>query len=451
MVRKQKGRKGGSAGRDAYSVGDVTLGQVQGTWVAYFRENGARKRTRLGHIDADGGTPEDPPKWVRLALNQFADSQRAIASVSAALKIGDLWKRWMQDREDDGYSNSVYEANWAALGPYWADRDPTLIDKPDWRAYAKQRFALGRQPATVHTELSRLANCLKWARKNKLLKEDPIQWLPAGGKPRDRVLEPAEAAALLEAARHGDPHIRPFVVLLFATAGRHTAVLDLEWSRIHFDGGPIDLETGKPTGEIDLDVTLPPDPMNKSWRKGRALMAMSRMARAMLKEMHPHRGTSGFVIEHGGRRIKSAREGFRAACERAGLGWYEDKAEVRYQSQNAEGTLRFVTDVTPHTIRHTVATWTKGKVSTAFTAALLGHEDEATTRLIYQHDDAETTLPAVQIIEQRLTGVAALPEMERGSGTERESGAEKSSDVVKVTHDAAPRRRRDATDVIEED
>ena len=362
--------------QDRYERGGIVLGRSGGHWVADFDHVGKagearRKRKRLLPLtrsEADA----------RAALDRFADSLSAIKKVQTAQTIGELWRAWLAERAKDGFRNDIYAANWVALAPYFSNRVAEHLSRDDWREYARQRFEAGIAPNTVHTELSRLSICLKYAAENRLIAFRPAHWLPRRGKKRDRVLSQIEALRLIEAARRGDPHVEVFIVLLFATGGRHTAILDLEWSRVDFA-----------EGTIDLEVDLPPDPMHRTWRKGRAFVAMSKLAREVLARVHEGR-TCDHVVEHGGRRLKECREGFKAAVARAGLGRYE---------VNAKGKPVFKTDVTPHTIRHTVASWAHGKVQTAFTAALLGHSDEATTRNVYTHPDAETTRPAVDVVD----------------------------------------------------
>lgn len=353
-----------------YSSGGVTLGKSAGWWVADWNDGQARKRSRLIPLSR-------PEHEAKAALNNFAEARTAVTASRAALTVGDLWELWLADRKSDGLSNAIYVANWASLGPHFAHRNPELITTQDCRDYAAARFAAGRAPSTVHTELSRLRACLHWAVANRRLRRDaePKIWVPQPGRPRDDVLSPDEAARLIVAARDGDPHVGLFVILLFATGGRHKAVLDLTWDRVDFE-----------RGTISLDEMLRPDPMSKSWRKGRATVAMSKLAREALAEAFPGRQTD-HVIEHGGRRLKTAREGFANAVTRAGL-----------------------SGVTPHTIRHTIATWLHGRVETAWTAQLLGHRDEATTRRVYTHPDAEGTRDAVQVIDSQL---AALPAIRR--------------------------------------
>ncbi|TIO48683.1 MAG: hypothetical protein E5X98_24310, partial [Mesorhizobium sp.] len=58
-----------------------------------------------------------------------------------------------------------------------------------------------------------------------------------------------------------------------------------------------------------------------------------------------------FIVEWEGGPVRSVRKAFKSACEIAGLGWYEPRIVKGIETQV------FVTDVTPHTLRHTAATW----------------------------------------------------------------------------------------------
>lgn len=377
----------------AYRNGDVTLGRSSGWWVADFDYVGKRKRKRLIRI-------ESSEIEARAALDRFADARRAVVSQQLSYKIGDLWMLWLKERAKDGLSNAIYEANWRSLGLFFCHRSWSALTPDDCRDYARQRFEAGIASSTVHTELSRLRSCLRWAHAARKISFAPKVWIPPPGRPRDRVLSPDEAKRLIIAARNGDFHIGLFTVLLFATGGRHSAICDLKWDHVDFA-----------RGIIDLNDDLPPDPMNKAWRKGRAAVVMSRMARQVLEEAYAGR-TTEYVIEHGGRRVKSCREGFANAVARAKLS----------------------DDITPHVIRHTVATWANGKVHTAFTAQLLGHRDEATTRKVYTHSDAESTRPVVEVVESTL---AALPELPSRDTKKRLANREKQRLVSKI--DRQPR------------
>ena len=175
---------------------------------------------------------------------------------------------------------------------------------------------------------------MNWAVKRKLIASAPFNWVPSKGASRKRVLTYDEARLLIAAA--GDPHILLFILLALTTGARHTAILDLEWDRVDWD-----------RGMIKYDVPITVDPMSKSWRKGRATVPMGSVVTAALQRAFKGRQT-GHVIEHGGRRLKSVRDGFANAAERAGLGCHE-------LHPTKPDTMVFKTDVTPHVIRHSVA------------------------------------------------------------------------------------------------
>lgn len=302
---------------------------------------------------------------------------------AAAKTIGALWALWLEDRAKDGFSNTLYEHNWKTMQPFFAHRTPATLTRDDCRTWARQRFAAGRSPWTVNTQLARLRACMHWAAENNYLQKAPPVWVPSRGKHRTRVLSFDEVRKLIEGA--GDPHVYLFIVLAVTTGARHMAILDLIWDRVDFE-----------KGLISYDENLPPDPMSKAWRKGRATVPLGRVAREALERAFKGRQTT-HVIEHGGKRLKSVREGFANATQRAGLGtWapHPEKPDVQV----------WKTDVTPHTLRHTVATWSRERgVELARVAQLLGHADERTTSLIYTHADPHRFLGgAVGMIDENL-------------------------------------------------
>lgn len=343
-----------------YSNGDITLVKSNGWWLAHYYHAGQRKRTKL----IDQSRPEHE---ARTALDKFAEMRRAVvAQQTTAYTIADLWSLWLRDREKDGLNNDIYRANWVSLSKFFEHRTPDLLTRDDCREYARQRLDMGRAAGTVHTELVRLRACLSWAYKDNLISKPIHVWSPSASKARNVVLTVDEAKRLLKASQYSDPHVRLFVVLLFATGGRHTAILDLTWDRINFKENYIDLDDG-----------MEMNPMHRRRKKGRARVWMSPDARKELELAYTGRLTE-YVIEHGGKRLVSCREGFANAVKRAGL----DKR------------------VTPHTIRHTLATWLFNGLETRFTSKLLGHKNLKTTE-IYQHPDHTDTKAAVEAIGRK--------------------------------------------------
>lgn len=293
---------------------------------------------------------------------------------------------WLADREADGFSNALYKAQWVSLRPCFANRDPLLLTQDDCRAYAKGRFELGRAQWTVHNELRSIRALMKWSHESNHIPRRPKVWVPKAGKSRERVLTYPEAQALTAAASHGDPHIYLFTRIAFATAARHMAILDLAWDRVDFK-----------VNTIEFDEDLPPDPMSKAWRKGRAKVPMGKALRAALLVAKEGRRCD-HVIEHGGERLVTVRSGFANAVKRAGLGRY-----VAAPTQKDPARQIWKTDVTPHVIRHTVLTWLdEAGFESKRRAQLAGHGDERTTDLVYTHADPTVLQEAVELLDERL-------------------------------------------------
>lgn len=393
--------------RQRYRNGDVTLGKREdGEAVADYRDAGSRRRVRLG-------VPYSKFEEAKAALDRFAEKLRAVKKQAASHTVGDIWSMWMKERKADGFSNTIYEANWVSLKPTFAHRDPTLLVAQDFRDYATARFALNRSPWTVHTELVRLRACFAWAADNRHIPFPIKVWVPSHGKGRQRVLSFDEARALVDAASRGDPHINLFVILAFATGARHSAILDLTWDRIDFE-----------LGTIKFNEDLPPEPMSKAWKKGRATVPMNKAARSALKLAHKGRQTE-YVIEHGRRRLKSVREGFFNAVVRAGLA-------QRVPVDGKPDEFEYETDITPHTIRHTVATWLdEAKIADKRAAQLLGHRNEVTTKKVYQHASPEVLDEAVEALD---LAFAPLPKIQHEAAPEGVENPLEDGSVVPLGH-----------------
>lgn len=398
---------------EEYKNGEFTLGQRRNKAgapeaVADYRDaNGKRCRARLGVLRSNDEAS-------RKALDQFADAQRAVKAQQAQFTVGELWKLWMAERKADKFDNTIYEYHWRALKPWFENRAPLALTTQDSRNYAQSRFDVGLKPATVNTELRRLNACMKWAFDSRKLPQRPIIWICPPGPGRKRVLLIDEAHRIFKVIHKCDAHVRLFIIIVFATGARHRAILDLTWDRVDFD-----------SDIIEFDEDLPPDPMSKAWRKGRATVPMNKAVRAALWEAKKGAQTD-YVIEHGGKRLKSIKDGFKQAMERAGLGTYlrDEKGELRL---NSKGQPLFRTDVTPHTVRHTVATWLDEKaIATKRTAQLLGHDDEMTTKKHYTHASVEVLRSVVDALDDAFAPLPKIAHVE----VEKEAEDPKNPDTL---------------------
>jgi integrase len=189
--------------------------------------------------------------------------------------------------------------------------------------------------------------------------------IPPKQEGKDRWLTYSEAARLLSAARgerKSRLHLPLFIQLALYTGARSEAILSLKWfPQVDLDRGYIDFN---PPGRV----------RNK---KGRAMIPIPPKLRWFLEKAHA-RATSPYVLAYHGEPIKRIIKGFHAACLRAGL----------------EG-------VTPHTLRHTCATWMAQRgVDLHQIGGWLGHSDPRTTHL-YAHHHPDHLRDALAAVERR--------------------------------------------------
>lgn len=224
--------------------------------------------------------------------------------------------------------------------PTFGHLRPDQITVDDCRAYvAEKRRTLG--DGTIWTQLGHLRTALNWGEKRGLIDRAPYIERPSQPAPKDRKLTDSEISKLIAAP--GEPHIKLAVVLMLTTAGRVQSILDLTWDRVDFDRGLIFLQR--------------PD---FSTRKGRANPPMNATARAALL-FAKEAALSPYVIERGGKPVKSIKKGFSALVKRAGL-----------------------TGVSPHVLRHTAAArMAEAGVSMDEIAQFLGHSSPRITAQVY--------------------------------------------------------------------
>lgn len=322
----------------------INIGRFRGGFCVYWNEGGKRRRYQL------------KAQSVADAEREAIDVYRAKMPRKEGLTVADIWAEYIADLGDKPSAKTLGYTGKAVL-PAFGHLRPDQITRAMCKAYDEKRRGDGKTQGTVHTELGHLNMALNFAKKVGLSQHSVTIWRPQKPDSNMRILTMPEVSKLIDACR--EPHVRLAVTLLFGTAARVGAILDLTWDRVDFDRGVINLR-------LDDAVT----------RKGRAVLPMNGTTRAALSAAH-EAALSDYVVEYKGGQIKKIRTGFSAAVERSGIG------HVRI-----------------HDIRHTAAVTMLGAgVPMEKVSQVLGHSNTATTERVYARYLPQHMSDAVNVLD----------------------------------------------------
>ncbi len=199
------------------------------------------------------------------------------------------------------------------LSAWWGDKKLDQVTAKNCRAYAA-----GRSPSAARRDLETLRAAIgHWHRNYGPLKALPAVVMPPKPSPREQWMTRGEVAKLLWAARRTS-HLARFILLGIYTGSRSGSLLGLTWDRVDLAAGVM---IRRDRIEAETKKRAPPV------RLGRRILAHLRRWRR-LDEAH-----CKFVCHYNGRRVIKLRRSWERAAGDAGL------------------------EVTPHTLRHTRATW----------------------------------------------------------------------------------------------
>ncbi len=303
------------------------------------------------------------------------------------IDVADVLSIYYDDRGPTRADRRTLERRLARLNEFWGGRMLADVNGATCRDYAIWR----RSIAGARRDLEDLRAAINHHAKEGYHRGLVGVTLPPKAKPRDRWLTRAEAAQLLwtcyrtqEVQVHNRPaspnlkvvtnkyplrHLVPFVLFGLYTGTRASAILAAS-----FDRQPgrswIDLDSGifyrRREGQRETNKRQPPVPLPPQ------LLAHLRRWRA--------RGLVGSdLIEWNGQAVRSIKTGFASAVRRAGL-----KGKV-----------------TPHTLRHTAATWLmQAGVDKWEAAGFLGMSTEILDR-VYGHHHPDHLRTAARAIGYR--------------------------------------------------
>lgn len=249
------------------------------------------------------------------------------------------------------------------------------LEDADWSSYTSTRRSEGATDATVNRERSVLLHLLRLAVKRRLLRAVPCQ-LDRQKESAGRLiyLEPDQLRRLVDAARQDEsPHSLPFVMIAGYTGMRHEPVLALRARDIDIDRRTIWIAKDKagqreqPMPQILADYLRP---FIASLQPDDWLFPSARSKRGRVYQMSSQ---------------------FARCVARAGL----------------------PADVTPHTLRHTVASNAARAGLDAATIAALGGWKTRAMAERYTHSANLAT--AMDALERRLQSDTVTPKLQRTS------------------------------------
>jgi integrase len=230
------------------------------------------------------------------------------------------------------------------------------------RSYADVRGAQVSL-STVRRELGTFQAALNFWHKESPLSAVPVVTKPEESPPRIRHLTRHEAARLLWAARRlGMRHIARFILIGLYTGTRHATILGLRWTPSD-DAGWIDCQRGILYRAGGREI------------QSRKAKATSRIPERLMIHVRAWaaadlaKGPQTAVIRWKGQPIVKERRAWERVCKAAGI-----------------------EDVTPHTLKHTCATWALASGMSIWDLAGLMGTSTKTIEATYGHHD-----PAFQV------------------------------------------------------
>jgi integrase len=294
--------------------------------------------------------------------------RRSGPSDPSAILVTDLLNDYLQQRGPKVTAPGRIAYAVLALTDFFEGNSVADVTRQTCDRYAEKR---GRSAGTVRRELGVLRAAINYAfNSGRITRPIPVE-LPDRPAPRDRFLTRQEAARLIRAAstQQARLYLPLFILMGLYTGRRKEAILSLRWPQVDLEGERIkfDIEGRKRTNKKRGTIPIPP-----------RLLPHLRRARKRGAEL-------GYVLHIDGERIGDIKKGFAAACARAGI----------------QG-------VSPHTLKHTAATWLMQNGTDPWQAAGFLSTSVETLLRVYGHHHPEYQREAAANIGKRPQNVRVI-------------------------------------------
>jgi integrase len=334
------------------------------------------RRVSTGIRSARAGKP---PQAAQDALARYILEQRQAPrerhSAAASVEVADVIAIYAADCAPKQARPQEVAGRLNALLSWWGDKKLSDVTGRTCRAYA-----VYRDKPVARRELEDLRAAIRHHRQEGLCREVVEVVLPERGAARERWLTRSEAARLLWAAsryretqgpRKGQRtrrHIARFIIVALYTGTRASAICRASLGHVSAGSGYFDLEHG---------IFYRRGRTERATKKRQPTARMPKRLLAHARRWHANGQT--YAVEWMGNPIATGIEkAFKHACADAGL-----------------------RDVTPHSLRHTAATWLMQRGTSIWEAAgYLGMTPETLERT-YGHHHPDHQSSAVENITRK--------------------------------------------------
>lgn len=281
----------------------------------------------------------------------------------------------------------------AALEPFWGTLPVGAVKGETCRRYAKSRVhAKTGEPVssgTIRRELNTLQAAINHCHREGYLLEAPRVVMPAKPPSKERWMTRQEAAWLLRGARalnRDGRHLQDFILHGLYTGSRKETILSMHIDRQSPTGGYVDTVNG----------ILYRRPRGKSETKKRQTTA--RLPKRYLAHLRRQAAKGRiYVVE---RQVEREGKVCQEMVAEVRKGWARAR-ELGQKMAWKRGIRINLSDVTPHTLKHTAITWALQRGATVWDAAGYFGTSAQTIEKTYGHHSPMHQESAVAAMDKR--------------------------------------------------